>query len=261
MPIRTPADAIGEQRFSTILSARLADDPTGGRFNHRDPAYAFALTAITLNSAVPFLWSDEMRMLALSSNLPRHTVSSEILPHDRMYWTLTDAAAEGDRTMDAIVVERSGNFVLATTIGTKGGKPDFSGTAVRVGSTFPDDYAGEELIAASALLRMLSFLTSRYVVATPTSPDRDAMRKIGHISRRTIEEPEVMVVSLRAPVPALTHGEPGTGRDWKHRWMVRGHHRAQWYPSLNAHKVVWIAPHFKGPADKPLMPQVYAVVR
>jgi hypothetical protein len=51
------------------------------------------------------------------------------------------------------------------------------------------------------------------------------------------------------------------GRVYTHRWLVRGHHRAQWYPSLKAHKVVWIAPYIKGPADAPLKMPVYVVKR
>lgn len=38
-----------------------------------------------------------------------------------------------------------------------------------------------------------------------------------------------------------------------HRWTVRGHWRRQWYPSENAHKVIWIAEHESGPADLPLI--------
>lgn len=40
--------------------------------------------------------------------------------------------------------------------------------------------------------------------------------------------------------------------DWSCRWMVRGHWRAQFYPSSNCHRPLWITPHVKGPATKPL---------
>jgi hypothetical protein len=40
---------------------------------------------------------------------------------------------------------------------------------------------------------------------------------------------------------------------WTHRWVVRGHWRNQWYPTLHDHRQVFIAPYVKGPADRPLI--------
>lgn len=40
--------------------------------------------------------------------------------------------------------------------------------------------------------------------------------------------------------------------DWSHRWVVEGHWRNQWYPSLEQHRLKWIAAYIKGPDDKPL---------
>ena len=55
------------------------------------------------------------------------------------------------------------------------------------------------------------------------------------------------------------HGEPhslGSGREYRHRWLVSGHFRNQWYRSEQTHKVIWIAPYVKGPDDAPLKPTV-----
>ena len=38
-----------------------------------------------------------------------------------------------------------------------------------------------------------------------------------------------------------------------HRWVVRGHWRRQWYPSLKRHDWKYIYEHIKGPEDKPLI--------
>ena len=73
------------------------------------------------------------------------------------------------------------------------------------------------------------------------------------------EEKTVSVVQLRASKNDATKGKGDV--DYQHRWMVRGHHRAQWYPSTQTHKVIWIAPHMKGPEDKPILQKVYAVTR
>jgi hypothetical protein len=36
------------------------------------------------------------------------------------------------------------------------------------------------------------------------------------------------------------------------RWLVSGHLRNQWYPSLGRHKLIYIPPHMKGPEGAPL---------
>lgn len=40
---------------------------------------------------------------------------------------------------------------------------------------------------------------------------------------------------------------------WTHRWVVRGHWRRQWYPSISDHREVWIHSYVKGPEEKPLV--------
>ena len=41
--------------------------------------------------------------------------------------------------------------------------------------------------------------------------------------------------------------------EWSRRWIVRGHWRNQWYPSLDVHRQIWISPFVKGPDEKPLV--------
>lgn len=48
-------------------------------------------------------------------------------------------------------------------------------------------------------------------------------------------------------------GDTNPGRQYKHRWVVRGHWRRQWYPSIQAHRPKWIAPYLAGPDDAPLL--------
>lgn len=67
---------------------------------------------------------------------------------------------------------------------------------------------------------------------------------------------EVSVVTLRR---YRERGIEDKGEDspeaieWSHRWMVSGHWRNQWVPSLNDHRLTWIAPYVKGPEDRPLL--------
>lgn len=63
---------------------------------------------------------------------------------------------------------------------------------------------------------------------------------------------DVVVIRLRR-----AHHEadaPATGSvEWSHRWIVSGHWRNAWRPSVGAHRRVWIAPFVKGPEDRPLV--------
>lgn len=66
---------------------------------------------------------------------------------------------------------------------------------------------------------------------------------------------DVRIVRLRRAVAADRDAEQGTaaGRDWQHRWVVRGHWRNHWYPKLADHRPKWIAPYLKGPDGAPLL--------
>lgn len=79
--------------------------------------------------------------------------------------------------------------------------------------------------------------------------DRPARRRFQREGR---QPPLVRVITLRRPAGEKSTGE--SDREWKHRWMVRGHWRLQpWGPKREQVRPVWIAPHIKGPEDKPLI--------
>lgn len=79
-------------------------------------------------------------------------------------------------------------------------------------------------------------------------PDRHSRRRG---LRRGFDPREVLVVKLRRP----RHEPTGSEHDvnWTHRWIVGGHWRNQWMPSLNRHRQTWISPYVKGPDDAPLI--------
>jgi hypothetical protein len=77
--------------------------------------------------------------------------------------------------------------------------------------------------------------------------DRAARRRA---ARAGCDDPYVTVITLRH-TQRPRDGEP-SAVDWAHRWIVGGHWRNQWYPSIEAHRQIWIAPHVKGPEDKDL---------
>jgi hypothetical protein len=107
------------------------------------------------------------------------------------------------------------------------------------------------------MFRALCFLLRQRVAETETvMPDRAAQRRA---KREGKEPPPIRVISIRGA--AVTGGAGDGSREWKHRWMVRGHWRRQWYRSIQAHRPVWINPFIKGPEDAPLLggEKVYSV--
>lgn len=133
--------------------------------------------------------------------------------------------------------------------------------------------AGSWLYECDVMTRMVAysfwhFVSQRCVIRERVRPDRASRRRFeGYIEWE--EPPSVEVVKLRRPVPRepLTHDEDG--RDYSVRWIVSGHWRKQWYPSLGeatdpaAHKPKWIEAYIKGPEDMPLKSatKLFAVTR
>ncbi|GIG67779.1 hypothetical protein Pen01_40740 [Phytomonospora endophytica] len=70
-----------------------------------------------------------------------------------------------------------------------------------------------------------------------------------------IPERDVRIIKLRSALAADRDDEAGSdsGREYRHRWVVRGHWRNHWYPSLGDHRPKWIAPYLKGPDGAPLL--------
>lgn len=108
----------------------------------------------------------------------------------------------------------------------------------------------------------LSFLDQRIVQSHREHADRHTVRRLQRI-RPTDVVPEVQVIRLRRVEPLDRESHDGPV-DWSCQWIVRGHWRMAWLPSLSIHQPVWVRPHVKGPADKPLkLPEerIFAVVR
>lgn len=97
-----------------------------------------------------------------------------------------------------------------------------------------------------ALFRLMQQkVTSHEQVANPR-PTRRRAKRAG------IEDKPVTVIRLRrAKRPRDSDHEP-EDTNWSHRWLVGGHWRNQWYPSITLHRQIWINPYIKGPEDKEL---------
>jgi hypothetical protein len=86
----------------------------------------------------------------------------------------------------------------------------------------------------------------------PAHLDRAAVKR----ARRTgLPASNVMIVKLRKVERHREQAAEG-GTEWTHRWLVGGHWRQQWYPSLGRHRPIWIAAH-----TKPARPELPLVVK
>ncbi|ONI71127.1 hypothetical protein ALI144C_52335 [Actinosynnema sp. ALI-1.44] len=93
------------------------------------------------------------------------------------------------------------------------------------------------------------------VRSEPMTAPRAARRRIERLDPAL--DPTVCYIDLRrartepSDRPDDDFGK-GT-REYRHRWIVRGHWRNQYYPSRNDHRPIRIDPHLAGPEDKPLL--------
>lgn len=79
------------------------------------------------------------------------------------------------------------------------------------------------------------------------APSRGVRRRA---KRYKMPEKNVTVIRLRRP-KTMREGEPSPA-NYSHRFLVRGFWRNQWFPSLKAHRQIYIHDYIKGPEDKPL---------
>ena len=122
----------------------------------------------------------------------------------------------------------------------------------------PRRSAGHSACSPAAAL----FMAQKLAVPGPPLPVERHARK--RLQRVGWDRPQgVRVVRLRHLRTEEQGAEPA-GADWPCRWIVRAHWRQHWFPSVQQHRPLYIAPHVKGPEDKPLKPPeatVFAVVR
>ena len=79
--------------------------------------------------------------------------------------------------------------------------------------------------------------------------DRASMHRA---QRQGLTVSDVRVVTLRRRDTSAALGAHHEV-DWSHRWVVSGHWRNQYLPSVDAHRLQWVAEYVKGPGDRPLV--------
>lgn len=164
------------------------------------------------------------------------------------------------RAMNAVfhVREPFAEFVPVTNIFLRFGQS--ANDAMAVANKYNEVTDRERWLTKFRLLgAFLLFIQQRVFVAQAERADRATRRQCGEFRPEGI----VRVVRLRKAKNA-GHTPNDDPQEWTCRWMVRGHWRQQWYPTLKRHQPKWITPYVKGPEDMPLkQPRatVFAVVR
>lgn len=103
-------------------------------------------------------------------------------------------------------------------------------------------------------------LQQKIAVLHEEQPNRQFRKKAKQLGGRADET--VRVLRLRSiERDDGTEMDAESARQYRHRWLVRGHIRNQWFPSRQQHELVWIDPHQKGPDGAPFKETVRHVIR
>lgn len=130
---------------------------------------------------------------------------------------------------------------------------------VKAGELFTTEYV-RQMDARRLIYSIWHFMQQRIVSIADGGLDRARRRSLPPNYESSI----VKVIELRARESTRRPDYDEETREYNVRWIVRGHWRSQWYPSLNRHKPVWVHAYVKGPEDKPLKAEatkLFAVVR
>jgi len=260
-----PWEAIGHRMWAAMLCVLGAQ----GKMKvlgteERSNAHMMTMIGGLLAEATPYLWQPDIEKIADAAPLPKHVVARSILSSPTMFWSIAEPnTATGwigliHATTDVIIVAEGVDENSEACVGVH---------ALHYGDTWPNDFADHaSQKEIGMILKRCAFLASPYVMTLPHKMPRHVRRQAERAGEdlRDYEDEPVHVVKLRRlqmRKPQQKSTQDGGGVEWKHHWWVNAFYRAQWYPSEQAHKVIWIEPYLKGDMTKPLLEKCYAVVR
>lgn len=283
--VYTPEDVLGERlmRMGGLLASEyhypgftIASDMKGVGHDRFDSLAIITCWAI---EAHPYLWTEEVRATVRQLEVPRCVLSPKLLPDAKTWHTFETGIQLGGEleydgrhfingSADALLLVDAGigfnmfQFGEMKDAETDEDRPCVVSASFKYGQTFPDDFDETHVSVLTGALLLCSFLASPYIPKHRRLPSRAVRRELARAGQKASDDDHVTFVILRQPV-ARKHDQKDDpkGVEWKHRWLVRGHIRAQWYPSEQAHRLVWIAPYLKGPEDAPMLTHAYKVAR
>jgi hypothetical protein len=269
-PLRDPIDVIGEMRVAALS---IATGDTGldiaQKLRPIEPSLR-AHVSDSLMRAKPFLWEPEIWGTAWSMDVPDIAIGEDSVPAHPHYFSLTRDYFGFENPGEPVRYIRWVAF-WTSPFNSNGGRiawfvqcigahhSDHTASVYgiyfgRSVSEIPEPHSGN----LKKVLALKAFADSPALAKEVVHAPRPMRR------RSSIREtPPATFVTLRkiAQTGAVTDIHDTSTRNYSTRWLVSGHMRAQWYPSTSSHRLIYIAPHVKGPIDKPLKMTAYKVAR
>lgn len=242
---------------------------------HEQDQYVLAASLILLEPAhletCSLLWiAPDMVDLLIhaAATLPAHDFEPSRLPWRRAFVVLGKPVVVGDVPMSSIMWsdrltdlpgQAADNYLVTGLVRHAEGRvlAPVVVTTLRPGTAWADvstfDGLEDDMDLYGRLISTLWLLVQQKVaVQRVAGADRAANRRWSRDHDRP--PPEVTVVELRRPIETRPHEDSSVVPvEWSHRWIVDGHWRNQYHPSTGERVPTWIAPHIKGPEDKPLV--------
>ncbi len=159
---------------------------------------------------------------AMKADIARLGFPTYEIPHITMSW-------EFGHTQEALLEE--------FPVTRKDGEPEYASL-----------YCEVQALAACFALLGQRILTSQRAEYTTRADQKRLDRVSPH------HDNGIRVVALRKAFSRVSGADRQSGDpiDWSCRWLVNGHWRKQWYPSLGIHQPLYILPYWKGPEDAPI---------
>jgi hypothetical protein len=268
--LRTPEDVLGH-RLAVVARYVIASLETSPHKGLGEDDHAAILTAYIhlATGAVPHLWSEALWQQIWSQRLPDHVISPRALPLPYTWhtWPTSRGAGKLGTWFAVLIIDTQKSIRVSEMWADADGDELVVELDVPYGKVWPDDFPEHENdehedSKVGSLLRMMALLSSPYIPRTRERMSRGARRELRRRGSEVDPEDEVTFVLLRRVADGRREkAETETEVEWKHRWLVSGHLRAQWYPSEQAHHLIWVAPYMKGPEDAPFLDHVYKVAR
>lgn len=103
----------------------------------------------------------------------------------------------------------------------------------------------------ASICAALSFLKLKLTALQPAH--LESKKKIRRLKKQFGELPDIRVVTLRRREKQDRLPQEHGPIEWQHKWIVQGHWRKQWYPSVGENRPIYIESYVKGPEDLPLL--------
>lgn len=265
-----PVEAIGYQFMVAGLVLVGDVDPALGAAPFDGDFRGLVLLALTLHDSPTYFITRRILEIALAAPLPDYTLNVD-LPHPSMsiLWQGELVLRDQDHAKEldwgwTVVVDNPERGNLLLYMGGRIAK-DRLGVVGRTGHYGQrlggNDASNQEVEASewAILTKLIAFINSPYVSSSLlhlSRPIRKSLRD-AHMSTETL----LHVVTLRREASNAQRDFDAADREYRHQWWVSGHYRSQWYPSLDRHRTIWIAPYLKGPSGAPMIQHVFEVKR